>query len=72
MFPFWTLLRERKEIPISFKIGNTPGSMLFVFIRHGVIDNPGMPDENNLLRYGMTGQCRPSSQGNDNIEFFIC
>lgn len=72
VFPFWTLLRERKEIPISFKVGNTPGSMLFAFIRHGVIDNPGMRDENNLLRYGMTGQCRPSSQGNDNIEFFIC
>lgn len=71
-FAFWDKMRSRDEIPISFKIGNTAGNIVHVQIRRGVIDNLGLSDQDDWLRYGITGQCRPSPAGADNIEIFVC
>jgi hypothetical protein len=71
-FAAWDKMRKRVEIPISFKIGNTPGNIVHVQVRRGVIDNLGPTEQDNWLRYGITGQCRPSPAGNDNIELFLC
>lgn len=71
-FDFWHKLREREEVPVSFKIGSTAGNIVHTFIRRAVIDNLGPVDDEDLLRYGIAGQCRPSPAGNDNIEIFVC
>ncbi len=71
-FDFWHKLRSREEVPVSFKIGSIPGNTVHTFIRRALIDNLGMTDDEDLLRYGITGQCRPSPAGNDNIEIFVC
>lgn len=71
-FDFWNKLRARSEIPMSFKVGSTPGNIVHVQVRRGVFDNLSPTDSDNDLRYGITGQCRPSPAKNDNIEFFVC
>ncbi|HAE37318.1 MAG TPA: hypothetical protein DCG57_01625, partial [Candidatus Riflebacteria bacterium] len=71
-FAFWEKLRSRIEIPISFKVGATPGNIVHVQIRRAVFDALGPTDQDDTLRYGITGQCRPTLTGNDNIEFFVC
>lgn len=71
-FAFWQKLRERTEIPISFKVGATPGNIVHVQIRRAVIDALGPSEQEDILRYGITGQCRSTPTGNDNIEFFVC
>lgn len=71
-FDFWNKLRTRAEVPISFKVGNTAGNIVHVQVRRGVFDNLSPSDQEDILRYGITGQCRPSPLGNDNIEIFVC
>lgn len=71
-FGFWDKLRNRKEIPISFKVGSTSGNIVHVQIRRAVFDNLGPADQDDILQYGITGQCRPSPAGNDNVEIFVC
>lgn len=71
-FDFWNKLRSRSEVPISFKVGSVAGNIVHVQIRRAVIDNLGPNDQEDILRYGITGQCRPSPNGNDNIEIFVC
>lgn len=71
-FDFWNKLRTRAEVPVSFKIGSVAGNIVHVQLRRAVFDAPGMNDQEDILRYGITGQCRPSPNGNDNIEIFVC
>lgn len=71
-FDFWNKLRTRAEVPMSFKVGSTPGNIVHVQVRRAVFDNLTPSDQEDILRYGITGQCRPSPLGNDNIEIFVC
>lgn len=71
-FAFWAKLRARTEFPFGFKVGSTSGNIVHVQVRRGVFDNLGPEDRDDTLVYGITGQCRPSPAGNDNIEIFVC
>jgi len=71
-FAFWTKLRARTEVTLSFKVGSVSGNIVHVQVRRAVFDALGPTSQEDLLRYGITGQCRPSPAGNDNIEIFVC
>jgi hypothetical protein len=71
-FAFWAKLRARTEFPLTFRVGDISGNIVHVFARRALFDNLGPEDRDDTLVYGITGQCRPSPAGNDNIEIFVC
>jgi hypothetical protein len=71
-FAFWAKLRARTEFPMGFQVGSTPGNIVHVQARRSVFDNLTPEDREDTLIYGITGQCRPSPAGNDNMEIFVC